>query len=1484
MEKKTTAHLRKISILTGFLSLSFFVFGQTQESKLTLSPSMVVNETGIGDAGMMVDEQLLAGDPANGNGGQPVTKWYTAYSSSNYPAPAYINLGSTTDLSRVYIFDSNGAGDLIVEYGEPGNWTLLFTEPCIKYMRWNEHFINCSTQFIRFTKVGSQSNFNEVVIYANNVAAPIPGIDDLSIDSVSGDKISLSWTDVDFGNQIGNLTAYDLRFSSLPITHENFYSHAAFPVPFLPDLGGTQQTISIPNFEPDKTYYFALKVIGDIPNANPNLFGGSPVSCSPLSNTEEATTPPSPYTGEYRLLLEPFMMTNPTGLGDATTLVNEQLQTGDPATTTYQPAGEWFPGSNYALYPISAYIDLGSVKHLTKMYLFDVNSSGNVLVEYGQPGSWHFLFTDNLKSYKQWKLHNFDTYSRYIRFTLTEREAKFSEVVIYAYNDGTPLVEQKIQLSPQMVTNVSGFGDAGMLSDEQAIAGDPANSTGGNPQVTWSTGFSSWIPYPCYAIIDLGRPIEVTKVFFRDVNSSGTFSVDFGNSFHWEPLLTDGLTGYLTWNQHNVSATTRYLRCGKWTPTSNASEIVVYGYDYYQNNIDSIPPARVTDLQVITENATSLSLTWTAPGDDNWTGQALLYDMRYSNSPITEENFDKAMSIPNTVFPVVGGQLQSIDVSGLNSRTPYYFALYAFDDFENRSPLSNIAIGETSIDVGGPVQRIFLTTDMVLNECVQGDATLLVDEQTSVGDPINNAGLQVENRWDMSCADWFYPGTALIDLGTLYSISDIFIFDDVEGSNDTIAGPVQISVGSPFDWTLAFEDSLLNSGTWNAHEVDQVSRYIRVSLQNRYSRLSEIVVYGSALDELQNEMPEPTVAPPARMEEFIGVNAFVNDPIGRINACGSVREYHNWMWIEGNNSPTYPGYPNNENAWYSSVTGFDFDSYYQNLKGLGIICSPDLQENTLWMAEGDYSKLSHKPISSTDDPLQPASYIEHGDHIFQFAARYGNNNVSGSLLKVSPSNPPLSGLNTVNYYENWNEQDKWWKGHGGFFLPYEYAAMSSADCDGHLGTLGTTIGLKNADPTAKFVMGGIAKPKLDYIRAMKLWSDHYRNGDFPWDVINVHHYSNNGGEQFAGTVGISPEDDGLKERMEEFVDYRNRYLPGVEVWISEFGYDTHPNSAQRAPAIGTFSQEEVQGQWIVRSYLALAAAKVDKAMMYMLKDVDANSPTRYNTSGLTASKDSLCAPKPSWFYVYTMKNHLAGTHFETEIASGNPSVKIYKFVADSSSNAVYALWSPTSNQSSVQGYNLQLSAGETAAMWVELQVGNINGKQTILAVDNGAVNVDVSERPVFVAVNNGTGFTPLSNGITLLALDTSMLVNESGYAGAHAYVDELGTLGDPLMGYEGAAQTSWSTPANPVGYPYNCYIDLGQEYDIAYIYLYDKNNTGNLRILSGGPGNWTSLFTDGCKRYNGWNGHVVDVTTRYIQISKEEYGANIGEILIYVKQ
>jgi subtilisin family serine protease len=105
---------------------------------------------------------------------------------------------------------------------------------------------------------------------------------------------------------------------------------------------------------------------------------------------------------------------------------------------------------------------------------------------------------------------------------------------------------------------------------------------------------------------------------------------------------------------------------------------------------DTVPPAAVTDLAVGTRSTSSVSLSWTAPGDDGNSGTASQYDIRYSTSPITEGNWDLATQVDSEPIPQLAGATESFSATGLSSETSYYFAIKARDEVSNWSPISNL--------------------------------------------------------------------------------------------------------------------------------------------------------------------------------------------------------------------------------------------------------------------------------------------------------------------------------------------------------------------------------------------------------------------------------------------------------------------------------------------------------------------------------------------------------------------------------------------------------------------------------------------------------------------------------------------------------------------------------------------------------------------------------------------------------------------------
>ena len=875
----------------------------------------------------------------------------------------------------------------------------------------------------------------------------------------------------------------------------------------------------------------------------------------------------------------------------------------------------------------------------------------------------------------------------------------------------------KLALSTSMVVNESGRGDAGMLVDEQSTAGDPKNGTGGSPTTTWFPGWNSTY-HPASAYIDLGQTYNLTDIYLRDVNASGNFVVEVGSPGNWTTVATDSLSSYNAWKAHAVSVATQYVRVTRTNAGANMSELVLYGTPAGGGN-DTTAPAGVTNLASGGTAANAVTLQWTAPGDDGATGTASSYDIRYSTSPITSANWASATQATGEPAPAAAGAAQSFAVTGLSASTTYYFALKTKDEAANESPLSNVVSATTSS--GAVSAKISFANATVIDMIGTGSVSALIDEQSTAGDPRAGTGGSPTNHWFPGHTSWYYPSDAVIDLGVDHVLTHIYLYDANNSGSFTVEGYTN------GQWTTLLTDHLGSYNSWKAHTVNAQTRYLRFSMGSGGSIVKEIVAYGYALGTPSVPNPVPhnqTVT----MDKLIGINAFIDDPLDKMQVAGTVREYHNWNWDAGGG----PAYPNAEHKFNPSYAGggWNFDAYYDMLNDAGIDVFPDLKQNVKWIFDGTYH-TEGKPLFAGEDSENPLSYAERADYMYQYVARYGGNAVPTSNLKLAAGQQALTGLGYLDYFEDWNEQDKTWEGRDAYFKPFEYAAMASAAYDGHQGALTGAHGLKAADPNAKMVMGGLAGIDINYIKGIKLWADLNRGGSVPFDVINVHTYARNS----AGTSGISPEDFNLKGRLAELVDYRNRYMPGKEVWLSEFGYDTNPGSVQRAPAIGSFSAEEVQGQWLVRSYLEIAAAGVDRAQMYMLRDVDAASTTMYSSSGLV-TKFGEWTPKTSWYYVYTMKNALTGMKFLGEQASGNSNVRVYKFKSASGNGGAYVLWAPTSNQTTVNNYQLTLQGSPSSATKIEMAHGDTDGVSSALTIAGGKVTVNVSERPIFIQVDH----------------------------------------------------------------------------------------------------------------------------------------------------
>ena len=94
-------------------------------------------------------------------------------------------------------------------------------------------------------------------------------------------------------------------------------------------------------------------------------------------------------------------------------------------------------------------------------------------------------------------------------------------------------------------------------------------------------------------------------------------------------------------------------------------------------------------------SADSVTLSWTAPGDDGNTGRAASYELRYSDQPISGQDtlswWNAAPAAVALPAPQAAGARETFTVPGLTTGLTYYFVIRTSDEVPNVSGFSNVS-------------------------------------------------------------------------------------------------------------------------------------------------------------------------------------------------------------------------------------------------------------------------------------------------------------------------------------------------------------------------------------------------------------------------------------------------------------------------------------------------------------------------------------------------------------------------------------------------------------------------------------------------------------------------------------------------------------------------------------------------------------------------------------------------------------------------
>ena len=323
------------------------------------------------------------------------------------------------------------------------------------------------------------------------------------------------------------------------------------------------------------------------------------------------------------------------------------------------------------------------------------------------------------------------------------------------------------------------------------------------------------------------------------------------------------------------------------------------------------------------------------------------------------------------------------------------------------------------------------------------------------------------------------------------------------------------------------------------------------------------------------------------------------------------------------------------------------------------------------------------PAPYGSDLTDPNNYLKIAKYSFQIAARYGRNtHIDESLRRskvkytggiIEPwqnADAAVWGLGYVTYMSPGNENDKDWEGTNRHYTqkPAEIAAMMSACYDGHKGTMGAGVGIKNADPTMIVLPPAFVTARDDnFMRMMMPWVIANRGykadgvtPDWPWDMIDFHNYSSDGTGQFSQTIGKSHEQSFAINEVDTMMGASGAFFNSMPMIQSEFGWDTRDTTVggvwtgtvQNATPYGSKTVLQRQADWTLRKMLIDWSKGMHGLNVYELFD---NNPfnynnDRYSSTGVFWHEEQTIysgvvgvANKPSGNFLIQAKKLLKGT-------------------------------------------------------------------------------------------------------------------------------------------------------------------------------------------------------------------------------------------------
>ena len=275
----------------------------------------------------------------------------------------------------------------------------------------------------------------------------------------------------------------------------------------------------------------------------------------------------------------------------------------------------------------------------------------------------------------------------------------------------------------------------------------------------------------------------------------------------------------------------------------------------------------------------------------------------------------------------------------------------------------------------------------------------------------------------------------------------------------------------------------------------------------------------------------------------------------------------------------------------------------------------------------------------------------------------------------------------------------------------DYALLLNTIYDDNCRQNGESVGTTYINPEIRLITGKMSTINLPYLYALMDEIESGRDDEF----LPI------GGWSFSiQTEGKSPESAFLKNNsLKELIAYRNDNYNGIEILLSDFGWDTvNTESECYIAPLTDYTSEEIQSMYMLRAYLILNGMDVDKASYSTLND------TATNGEGII-SKDG--TKKLSFSIIEMLKSKMNGMFFKEAILNGENNIYCYKY-ENSKGKIAYAIWSEGSASYDLTG----ITGNVTVSTYDKNEGGYISTSQEV----NNTLTLNTNGFVTFVEIDN----------------------------------------------------------------------------------------------------------------------------------------------------